>query len=33
MDVFDAELEAIGLMLDLVIEKRVTLQQYGVNTV
>ena len=33
MEVFNAELEAIGLTLDMVIDKRVTMQKYGVKTV
>jgi ribonuclease HI len=33
MEVFDTELWAIGLVLDVVIEKRTTLQKHGVKTV
>jgi ribonuclease HI len=33
MEVFDAELGAIGLALDVAIEKRQTLQKHGVKTV
>jgi len=33
MEVFDAELWAIGLALDVTIEKRETLQRHGVKTV
>jgi len=33
MDVFNAELWAIGLALDVTIEKRETLQTHGVKTV
>jgi len=33
MEVFDAELSAIGLPLDVVIEKREALQMHGVRTV
>ena len=33
MEVFDAELWAIGLLLDVVIEKKETLQEHGVKTV
>jgi hypothetical protein len=33
MEVFDAELWAIGLALDVAIEKRETFQKHGVKTV
>jgi hypothetical protein len=33
MEVFDAELSAIGLGLDVAIEKREKLQEHGVKTV